>query len=107
MQQYCSPQGAEELANIRVSGALKPTGGNAPIELLARVPSDECGCPEELWRIEGLIYLIHMEEEAGTGEIFLYAGDFEEEQQVQVATIEDLRAEMFSMNALLMRRGEN
>lgn len=55
MQQYCSEHGAEELAAIRVGGAPTPTGGTAPIELLARVPSDECGCPEELWQIEGLM----------------------------------------------------
>ncbi|MBM1814523.1 hypothetical protein [Pseudosulfitobacter pseudonitzschiae] len=103
---YVSHRGAEELAALRLSDAPKPTGGHCPIQLLAAVPSEECGCPEELWDLNGIIYLIHMEEDDASGEIFVFAGDWETETMVQCATIEDLRAEMFQAHAELMRHGE-
>ncbi|MBW4983701.1 hypothetical protein KZZ07_14235 [Mameliella sp. CS4] len=97
---YLSDEGASELAAIRVGDTLvEVTDGRAPIELLARVPSDECGCPEELWRIDGAIYLIHMEAEAGTGEIFAYYGDDEHEWPVRAETLDHLRAQMFERHA--------
>lgn len=106
MNTYVSQSGAEELAGLRVGPAPKPTGGPCPIQLLAALPSEDCGCPEELWQMDGIMYLIHMEENDSTGEIFTFAGDFETETLVQCDTIEDLRAEMFQAHADLMRRGE-
>lgn len=106
MKLFVSNRGTEELDVLRVGGAPVPTGGRPPIELLSRVPSEECGCPEELWLIEGILYLIHMEVEDGTGEIFVFAGDFEEEYQIEVATLEELRAEMFAINAIHIRTPE-
>lgn len=99
-QVYVSSEGAEELATLRVGPAPAETPDTrAPIELLARVPSEECGCPEELWRVDGLIYLIHMELEAGTGEIFGFWGDEYPEWIVQANSIDELRAEMFEHHA--------
>lgn len=100
LQPFISEAGAEELASLRIGKAPKPTG-HAPIELLARVPSEECGCPEELWSIDGIIYLIHMEEAVGTGEIFTFAGDEETERTVSAITLDHLRAAMFRQHAEL------
>ena len=47
-----------------------------------------------------------MEVEDGTGEIFVFAGDFEEEYQIEVATLAELRAEMFAINAIHIRTPE-
>ena len=104
---YCSATGARELAAFRVGQPPEVTTGHAPIELLARLPSEECGCPEELWQVDGLVYLIHMEAAAGTGEVFVFAGDWEAEHSVQAPTIDHLRAEMFARHASAMRLPEH
>lgn len=98
---YVSPAGSVELEAIRLDGSPAPTGGAAPIELLARLPSEECGCPEELWRVEGLIVLIHMEEAEGKGEIFVFGGDWESEDVVNARDLPSLRAEMFARLAAI------
>ena len=105
-QPYVSTEGAEEMNCIRVAGYLKPTDGKAPVELLARVPSDECGCPEELWRIDGLLLLFHFEAD-GTSEAFIFAGDFETETALNAVSLDDLRAKAFQWFADLMDKGEN
>jgi len=107
IQQFCSSRGADELKWLRITGVPKPTTGTAPIVLLFRGPSEECGCPEELWHVEGFLYLIHMEPTAGKGEIFLMAGDTEEQITSQVTTLDELRAEMFKQHAAFMQRPEN
>jgi hypothetical protein len=101
MTPYISTDGADELAAFRGGPKPAPTKGPAPIELLAQVPSDECGCPEEIWRVDGVLYLIHMETEASTGEIFAFFGDAEEEHLVKASTLAELRAEMFEIHAQL------
>jgi len=97
---YISPAGVSELECIRVNYKATPTGGAAPIELLARLPSDECGCPEELWRIDGLIILIHFEAD-GSCEMHTYAGDWESTNHFTgMHTMAELRAEMFKWVSL-------
>lgn len=91
---FVSPRGEEELTSIRVNAAPSATGGSAPIEMLARVPSDECGCPEELWLIDGLTLLFHFEED-GSSEAFIQAGDWELETAIEARSLDDLRAKAF------------
>lgn len=105
-QPYVSAEGAEEMNGFRVAGNLKPTGGKAPAELLARVPSDECGCPEELWRVDGLLLLFHFEAD-GSSEAFIYAGDWETETTLNAVSLDDLRAKAFQWFADLMDKGGN
>lgn len=99
MRTFCSPEGKKELETLRVTNTQEITQNAPPIALLAREPSEECGCPEELWRIDGMIYLIHLEAN-GTGEIFCF-GDDEVEFQSPAQTLDDLRAEMFKTHAEL------
>lgn len=82
------------LETIRVGNSQEPVGDSAPIRLLASVPSDECGCPEELWRVGTVDFLIHMEEN-GTGDIIVYTGDEEREFNVLCSGMDDLRVKMF------------
>lgn len=90
---FVSEKGAQELQTLRVQSSVAPVG-RAPIELLARVPSDECGCPEELWRIDGIDLLFHFEAD-GTSEAFLFLGDDELETALIASTLDDLRAKAF------------
>lgn len=98
---YVSPDGAEALRGLRVSSGVKPTG-TAPISLLARVPSDECGCPEELWRIDGIELLFHFEDD-GPCDAFIFAGDWDAETSIDADTLDDLRAKAFQWLADMMR----
>ncbi len=91
---FISKAGAEELANLRVNASIKPTADPAPIEMLARVPSDECGCPEELWRVDGILLLFHLEED-GDSDAFLFSGDWEDETTIKARNLDDLRAKAF------------
>ena len=59
-------------------------------------PSEECGCPEELWRVGSLEALMHLEEN-GNGHIIIDAGDWELERDVTTTGIEDLRRQAFAM----------
>lgn len=102
---YVSTEGAKELAALRVGRVPAATGGAAPIELLARVPSEECGCPEELWRYEGLIVLLHLEREKGTGEFFVWAGDWESEASLPAHSLAHLRAQVFARLADVVEPG--
>ncbi|ABF64374.1 hypothetical protein TM1040_1641 [Ruegeria sp. TM1040] len=99
-KQYVSDDGAETLADLRVGSTLKPQG-TAPISMLARVPSDECGCPEELWRLDGIDLLFHFEED-GQSEALLFAGDWEMETTLQARSLDDLRAKSFQWFADVM-----
>ena len=58
-------------------------------ELIAKGVSDECGCPEETWNINGVDALIHLEPD-GRGEIFLDAGDWQDEKIVDCCGIDNL-----------------
>jgi hypothetical protein len=98
---YCSPQGHEELSSLRINQVPDITTGAAPIELLARVPSEECGCPEELWRINGIDLMLHFEDD-GTSDLFIFAGDFELENSVTARSLDDLRAKAFQWFADVM-----
>lgn len=91
---FVTEAGAEELRGLRVNSDVKPTGGRAPIELLARVPSEECGCPEELWLIDGITLLFHFEED-GTSDAFIFAGESELENHFIARDLSDLRAKSF------------
>ncbi|WP_157960089.1 hypothetical protein [Albibacillus kandeliae] len=97
---FVSGAGAEALAELRVGHVPAPTG-DAPITLLARVPSDECGCPEELWRIEGFDLLFHFEAD-GRSEVFIFAGDWEQETTLEARSLDDLRAKAFQWFADIM-----
>ncbi|VCU58242.1 hypothetical protein EPIB1_1140 [Tritonibacter mobilis] len=98
--QYVSDVGAETLSDLRIGSILKPEG-KAPISILARVPSDECGCPEELWRIDGIDLLFHFEK-GGKSEAFLFAGDWELETTLEARSLDDLRAKSFQWFADVM-----
>lgn len=61
------------------------------VELIERRPSDECGCPEEEWRISGMTTIIHLEAD-GSGHIAYDCGDWQEETFVDAPTsIDELR----------------
>lgn len=90
---FVSRKGAEALADLRVGDVPKETGA-APIEILARVPSDECGCPEELWRLDGIDLLFHFEDD-GSSDAFIFAGDWELETALKARSLDDLRAKAF------------
>lgn len=101
MKTFLSNEGIQSLQDIRVG--WKPELGSyaapAPIRLLARLPSDECGCPEELWHVDGIEVLIHLEED-GRSEIFIFLGDDTVEETVYFPKdINELRAHMFSILA--------
>ena len=96
MKTYISDRA--DLSCIRVGEVPPATGGVAPIELLARLPSDDCGCPEEHWRIDGFDYLIHLEED-GTGDMMIFAGDFEADCNVATTSMDDLRSQMFAWHS--------
>ena len=63
-------------------------------ELIAKGVSDECGCPEETWNINGIDVLIHLEPD-GRGEICLDAGDWQDDKMVSCCGIDDLRQQTF------------
>jgi len=102
-QHFVSTDGAEVLGDLRVGAAPEVTG-SAPIAMLARVPSDECGCPEEVWRLNGIDLLFHFEED-GSSEAFLFAGDWELETTLQARSLDDLRAKAFQWFADVMDTG--
>lgn len=58
--------------------------------------SEECGCPEELWLVDTLEVLIHLEEN-GEGHIMIDAGDWEIDREVPTTGIEDLRQQAFAI----------
>lgn len=91
---FISDRGADELKTLRVNSTVTATGGRAPVELLARLPSEECGCPEELWRIDGIDLLFHFEHD-GKSHAMIFAGDFEIEKEIEATTLNDLRAKAF------------
>lgn len=64
--------------------------------LIEARPSEQCGCPEELWRVGSLEVLIHLEEN-GEGHIIIDAGDWDSEGEVTTTGIEDLRQQAFAM----------
>lgn len=97
---FVSTDGAEILRGLRVGPAPEITG-RAPIEMLAQVPSDDCGCPEEVWRLNGIDLLFHFEED-GSSEAFLFAGDWELETTLQARSLDDLRAKAFQWFADVM-----
>lgn len=103
MPGFVSAEGAHILAELRVNSAPLPPVGRAPVQLLACVPSEECGCPEELWRIDGLDCLIHFEAD-GSSEAFIFAGDWEDERGFQARDMAELRAHLFAWVAELGRR---
>lgn len=99
-QPYVSAAGSQLLGDLRL-GEPPAVAGTAPVTMLARVPSEECGCPEEIWRINGLDLLFHFEED-GTSEAFIFAGDWERETALEARSLDDLRAKAFQWFADLM-----
>lgn len=59
-------------------------------ELLEKRPSEDCGCPEELWLMGSLEVTIHLEEN-GEGHIFADAGDWDDDLFVNCSGMADLR----------------
>ena len=92
---FVSMEGREMLEDLRIGSGVPDVKGSAPVALLACVPSAECGCPEELWRIDGVQALIHFEED-GACEAFLFAGDWEAERTFDCKSMPALRAALFA-----------
>ena len=63
--------------------------------LLQERTSDECGCPEEDWDIDGVCVTIHLEPD-DSGHIFLDTGDWDDEKLIECNGIEDLRKKAMS-----------
>ena len=99
---FVGREGEQELLALRIDAAPKATGDSAPIEMLARVPSEECGCPEELWRIDGILLLLHLEED-GDSDAFIFAGDWDAETTIKAHDLDDLRAKSFQWLADTIR----
>lgn len=59
-------------------------------ELLEQRPSEDCGCPEELWMMGNLEVILHLEED-DSGHIIADAGDWEGDLFVDRANMEELR----------------
>ena len=53
--------------------------------------------------IDGIDYLIHMEAD-GTGDMLIFAGDWEEEHNIAAKNLDHLRARMFAKHAEIMER---
>lgn len=100
--------GDKALEYSRVGGPLPAINEphQCPIVLIARVPSEECGCPEEHWRIDGFEYVMHLEPDGKGGDLFLFAGDFELEKNVPATTLAGLRTALFAWHAELMTMPE-
>lgn len=91
---YVSAEG-RDLANLLRMKPIEMTKRSGPsVALLAELPSEECGCDEEIWKIDSLYAIIHMEEK-GDSEIIMFFGEDTEERSVPCDNIEQLRAEMF------------
>lgn len=60
------------------------------VDLLEQRPSEECGCPEEVWLMGGLEVTIHLEDD-GTGHIIADAGDWDADVEVECKGMEELR----------------
>lgn len=58
--------------------------------LLSQHPSEDCGCPEEEWEMNGLFVIIHLEAD-GKGHAFIDCGDWEDEKLFDVETMPALR----------------
>lgn len=59
-------------------------------ELLEQRPSEDCGCPEELWLMGSLEVTLHLEED-GSGHVIADAGDWDGDLFVDFTSMEDLR----------------
>lgn len=95
MREFVSTEGERVLSELRVGSWPAVTGEVAPTRLLAAVPSDECGCPEEIWRVDGLDVLIYFEAD-GKCEMFVFGGDWEDEFTFEgVQNMNALRSRMF------------
>ena len=85
MAAYISALGSECLRGFRLGPPLKPVGrptATHPLgQQLAALPSEECGCPEEIWVASGIIVLIHFEED-GTAEAHFDGGDWTHEMNL-------------------------
>ena len=102
---FCNQRGREELGALRMRNIPDVTGATGPIEMLARVPSEECGCPEEIWNFEGLILIFHFEED-GNSEACIFAGDWETEKAFSSPTLDHLRADAFGWIAEVLNTPE-
>ena len=95
---FVSTRGFESLCDIRIGTPPSPTG-SAPVRMIAALPSEECGCPEELWIVNTFEVLIHFEA-SGASEMFVYTGDYEIEKSFEgCRNMNDLRAKMFQFFA--------
>lgn len=59
-------------------------------ELLEERPSEDCGCPEELWVMGSLEVTIHLEDN-GEGHVIADAGDWDGDLFVTCSGMADLR----------------
>lgn len=59
-------------------------------ELLEQRPSEDCGCPEELWLMGSIEVTLHMERD-GSGHILLDGGDWEHDWETDHNGMADLR----------------
>lgn len=96
---YISPRGADIVGMNRINGCIEPTTDRTPpIELLARLASEECGCPEEVWLYHGWVITIHLEDH-GPSEIHITDGEAEDQLSLEAGGLSDLRVKMFEIMA--------
>lgn len=74
-------------------------------ELLEQRPSEECGCPEELWLMGNIEVTLHLEAD-GTGHILLDAGDWEHDWETAHTGMADLRQKAADFITMLPREDE-
>lgn len=69
---------------------IMPPAADFHCELLEQRPSEDCGCPEELWLMGNLEATIHLEAD-GTGHIFIDSGDWDHDFETTHNGMADLR----------------
>lgn len=95
---FISREGLGVVNSLRTKQLDLESSDKPPIQMLAQLPSEECGCPEEVWRVDGMILLFHFEDD-GPCHAFIDAGDWEMETQISARSLDHLRALSFGWMA--------
>lgn len=74
-------------------------------ELVEQRPSEDCGCPEEVWIMSNLEVTLHLEDD-GTGHILIDAGDWDHDWETEHNGMADLRQKAADFIMTLPREEE-